>query len=169
MSQLKSLGRGLLTNTSRTRVSISSPLGRVAIHRIHQCGNSEHVFMTASYVSHQRVSAGRGFSRVCRIDLGLLGDAADSDDGVCAGGRPSCLLAVSLSLARWRFGSKSRQTFIASATGDRLSVPTVSTLTHVEQRAGDDSHPSPNSGSLLGKLLWSSSLNKLPKGPAERC
>ena len=68
------------------------PLGRVAIHRVTGAGNSERVFMTMSYVCRHPVGTGRGFSRVCWIDLGLLGDAADLDDGVCAGGRLVSLL-----------------------------------------------------------------------------
>ena len=50
-------------------------------------GNRERVSLMASYVSCQRVGAGRGFLRACLIALGLFGDAADSDDDVCADGR----------------------------------------------------------------------------------
>ena len=133
-------------------------------------GNSVRVFMTASCagVSRQRAGGGRGFLRVFLIDLGLLGDGADSDDNVCAGDR----LVSFLSPFPLRAGALAASPGNSSSPPPRdtaTSVLTISTLTRFEQRAGDGSRPSPYSGSLLGKLLWSSSLNKLPKGPAERC
>jgi len=54
-------------------------------------GNREGISLMASYVSRQCAGAGWGFSRACLIALGFFGDAADSDDGVCAGGRLATL------------------------------------------------------------------------------
>ena len=133
-------------------------------------GNSVRVFMTASCagVSRQRAGVGRGFSRVFLIDLGLLGDGTDSDDNVCAGVRLVSLLFLFPLRAGALAASPGNSSFLPPRD-TATSVPTVSTLTRFEQRAGDGSRPSPDSWSLLARLLWSSSLNKLPKGPAERC
>ena len=129
-------------------------------------GNRERISLMASYVSCQRVGAGRGFSRASLIALGLFGDAADSDDDVCADGR----------LVGLPFTFPLRVDTLAASPGNSSSPPpqntipsvlAMSALTRFEQRAGDDSRPSPDSGLLSGmsRLPWSSSLNKVTERP----
>ena len=78
------------------------------------------------------------------IALDLFGNAADSDDGVCAGGR---LVALS-------FPFPLRAGTLAASPGHSLSpllqdavtfVLTISTLTHFERRGGDAGRLSPDS------------------------
>ena len=92
----------------------------------------------ASYISGQRVGAGYGLSKVWLIALSLFGDAADSDDGVCADGR---LVALSFPFPL-RAGTSAASPGHSLSPLTRDAIPlvlTISTLTHFEQRGGDAS------------------------------
>ena len=100
----------------------------------------------------------------------FFGDAADSDDGVRAGGhgRLAALpFPFPLPVGAFVAGPSN-----SSSSPPQDAVPSVlmlSTLTHFERCAGDGSHPSLDSWSLSGKLSWSSSLKKVTEGSAKLC
>ena len=98
-----------------------------------------------SYVTCQRVGAERGFSRTCLIALGLFGDAADSDDDVRAGGGPVGL-PFPVPLCVGALAASPGNSSSSPPQNTVLSVSVMSILMRFEQRAGDGSRPSPDSG-----------------------
>ena len=102
------------------------------------------------------------------IALGFFGDVADWDDSVRAGGRLAALpFPFPFSLPVGALATSPSNSSSSLPRDTVSSGSTISTLTRSERRSEDASGPSPDSGSLSGKLLWSSSLNHVMEGSAE--
>ena len=133
----------------------------VSVHHVHQHGKPQAHLLGG--IIHSQLACRQGV-RFLQSLLGRFGDTVDWDDGVCTSGHLAAL-CLPFSFPTGALAVNPGNSLSSPPYDVVSSVLTISTLTSFKCHAGDASGPSPDSGSLSGKLLWSLSFKMVWKGP----